>query len=195
MGTRLSDPAPYWSSPWFIRGLNCDKGCWQPPFRSTERNETLVGFSTAIAGKNLPVTATEVMVRLRQPPTVFPTAALLPNYFRFQILPRQTVAFGLTIMDDGDQMIGQRAEMVASRQPGAEERAAYERVIGDAIDGDAALFARMDYVDEAWRIVDSLRTLDTPVREYEPGTWGPSAQPGDIMPPGGWADPLMPEAR
>jgi sigma-B regulation protein RsbU (phosphoserine phosphatase) len=55
MGTRLSDPAPYWSSPWFIRGLNCDKGCWQPPFRSTERNETLVGFSTAIAGKNLPV--------------------------------------------------------------------------------------------------------------------------------------------
>jgi phosphoserine phosphatase RsbU/P len=55
MGSRLSDPEPYWSSPWFIRGLNCDNGCWQPPFRSTARNETLVGFSMAIPGKNLPV--------------------------------------------------------------------------------------------------------------------------------------------
>lgn len=55
MGSRLSDPEPYWSSPWFIRGLNCDSGCWQAPFRSEERNETLVGFSMAIPGKNLPV--------------------------------------------------------------------------------------------------------------------------------------------
>lgn len=55
MGSRLSDPEPYWSAPWFIRGLNCDSGCWQPPFRSAERNETLVGFSMAIPGKNLPV--------------------------------------------------------------------------------------------------------------------------------------------
>jgi sigma-B regulation protein RsbU (phosphoserine phosphatase) len=55
MGTRLSDPEPYWSSPWFIRGLNCDSGCWQAPFRSAERNETLVGYSMAIPGKNVPV--------------------------------------------------------------------------------------------------------------------------------------------
>jgi len=55
MGSRLSDPEPYWSSPWFIRGLNCDSGCWQAPFRSDERNETLVGFSMAIPGKTIPV--------------------------------------------------------------------------------------------------------------------------------------------
>jgi sigma-B regulation protein RsbU (phosphoserine phosphatase) len=55
MGSRLSDPEPYWSSPWFVRGLNCDTGCWQAPFRSAERNETLVGYSMAIPGKNLPV--------------------------------------------------------------------------------------------------------------------------------------------
>jgi sigma-B regulation protein RsbU (phosphoserine phosphatase) len=55
MGTRLSDPEPYWSSPWFIRGLNCDSGCWQAPFRSAERNETLVGYSMAIPGKTVPV--------------------------------------------------------------------------------------------------------------------------------------------
>ena len=55
MGSRLTDPEPYWSSPWFVRGLNCDAGCWQAPFRSAERNETLVGFSMAIPGKNVPV--------------------------------------------------------------------------------------------------------------------------------------------
>ena len=74
-------------------------------------------------------------------------------------------------------MIGQRAELVASRQPGADETAAYERVLGDALEGDATLFARMDYVEEAWRIVDPVRTMNTPVREYEPGTWGPADAP------------------
>ena len=145
------------------------------------------------AGKCLPVTATEVVVRLRQPPTVYPTAVRLPNYFRFQIMPRLTVAFGLTAMDDDDQMIGQRVELVASRQPGADERAAYDRVLTDALDGDATLFARMDYVEEAWRIVDPVRTMDNPVREYEPGTWGPAARPNDIEPPGGWANPTAGE--
>ena len=146
------------------------------------------------AGKNLPVTATEIVLRLRQPRTLFPSALPLPNYFRFQIMPRQTVAFGVTAMDDADQMIGRRAEVVASRQPGADERAAYERVLGDAIEGDATLFARMDYVEEAWRIVDSLRTMSSPVREYEPGSWGPAPRVEDIAPPGGWADPAMPGA-
>jgi glucose-6-phosphate 1-dehydrogenase len=146
------------------------------------------------AGKNLPVTATEIVLRLRQPRTLFPSALPLPNYFRFQIMPRQTVAFGITAMDDADQMIGRRAELVASRQPGADERAAYERVLSDAIAGDATLFARMDYVEEAWRIVDSLRTMNLPAREYEPGSWGPAPRVEDIAPPGGWADPAMQEA-
>jgi glucose-6-phosphate 1-dehydrogenase len=144
-------------------------------------------------GKCLPVTSTEVVVRLRRPPTVFPTAAPLPNYFRFRILPRLTIAFGVTAMDEDDRMIGQRAELVASRQPGADERAAYERVLSDALEGDAELFARMDYVEESWRIVDPVLKLNTPVREYEPGTWGPSASAGDIAPPGGWANPTVQE--
>jgi glucose-6-phosphate 1-dehydrogenase len=144
-------------------------------------------------GKCLPVTSTEVVMRLRRPPTVFPTAAPLSNYFRFRILPRQTIAFGVTVMDAADQMVGQRAELVASRQPGADERAAYERVLSDALAGDAALFARMDYVEEAWRIVDPVLAMNTPVREYEPGTWGPAAQAQDIAPPGGWANSTMEE--
>jgi glucose-6-phosphate 1-dehydrogenase len=144
-------------------------------------------------GKCLPVTSTEIVIRLRRPPTVFPTAAPLANYFRFRILPRQTIAFGVTVMDDADQMIGRRAELVASRQPGADERAAYERVLTDALSGDATLFARMDYVEEAWRIVDPLLTMNAPVREYEPGTWGPPARAEDIAPPGGWANSTIAE--
>jgi glucose-6-phosphate 1-dehydrogenase len=144
-------------------------------------------------GKCLPVTCTEIVVRLRRPPTVFPFALPLQNYFRFRILPRQTIAFGVTAMDEADRMIGRRAELVASRQPGADERAAYERVLGDALDGDATLFARMDYVEEAWRVVDPVLTMDTPVRDYEPGTWGPAHRPGDIGPPGGWANPTTGE--
>ena len=139
-------------------------------------------------GKCLPVTSTEVVIRLRQPPRVYPTAAALPNYFRFKIIPRQTIAFGFTVMDDADQMIGQRAELVASRQPGADEKAAYDRVLSDALAGDATLFARMDYVEEAWRIVDPVLAMKTPVREYEPGTWGPS-DASRLAPPGGWANP------
>ena len=145
------------------------------------------------AGKCLPVTCTEVLIRLRRPPKMFPTAAELPNYFRFQITPRTTVAFGVTAMDEADQMIGQRAELVASRQPGADEMAAYERVLSDALEGDATLFARMDYVEESWRIVDRVLAMGTPVREYEPGTWGPTARAQDIEPLGGWANPTINE--
>ena len=141
------------------------------------------------AGKCLPVTCTEVVVRLRRPPTDVPDRCCLPNYFRFRISPGQTVAFGVTAMDEADQMIGQRAELVASRQPGADEMDAYERVLGDAIEGDATLFARR--TTSKRRGASSIRVLamGTPVHEYEPGTWGPTARAQDIEPPGGWANP------
>jgi glucose-6-phosphate 1-dehydrogenase len=146
-------------------------------------------------GKYLPVTCTEVVARLRRPPTasLFPSAAPLPNYFRFQIIPRQMMAFGITVMDEADQMIGQRTELVASRSPGMDEKAAYERVLTEALEGDGALFARMDYVEESWRIVDPVLKANTPVREYEPGSWGPAAGAEDIAPAGGWANPAIQE--
>ena len=143
------------------------------------------------AGKSLAETRTEIMLRLRQPPVVYPTARPLPNYLRFVIHPQVTVAIGLTAMDPADQMIGQRAELVASRQAAPDEMAAYERVLTEALEGDATLFARMDYVEEAWRIVDPLQTLKTPVLPYEPGSWGPVDPANDIVPPGGWANPVM----
>jgi glucose-6-phosphate 1-dehydrogenase len=80
-------------------------------------------------------------------------------------------------------------EMVASRHPCPEEMEAYERVLGDAMAGDPGHFAREDYVEEAWRIVDPVLKADTPVLEYDKGTWGPSEADEKILPPGGWHNP------
>jgi glucose-6-phosphate 1-dehydrogenase len=143
------------------------------------------------AGKSLPVTCTEIVVRLRRPPTVFPTCSRAENYFRFRISPEVTGAFGLTVMDREEKMIGEQVELVASHHPDAEEMDAYGRVLGDAMAGDATLFAREDYVEEAWRIVDPVLKAGTPVYDYEPGTWGPAEVDKKVVPPGGWQNPTM----
>src|SRR5947209_4715263 len=124
-------------------------------------------------GKSLPVTCTEVVVRFRRPPALFPACCPSPNHFRFRVSPDVTLALGVTVMDREEKMTGQPAELLASRQPAAGEMDAYERVLGDALDGDPTLFAREDYVEEAWRIVDPVLKAATPVHEYEPNTWGP----------------------
>jgi glucose-6-phosphate 1-dehydrogenase len=143
------------------------------------------------AGKALPVTCTEVVVRLRRPPTIFPSCSPSPNYFGFRISPEVTMAFGVTVMDQEEKMIGQSVELLASRHPAAGEMDAYERVLGDAMEGDGTLFAREDYVEEAWRIVDPVLKSGTPVFEYEPKTWGPSEVDAQVTPPGGWQNPLV----
>jgi glucose-6-phosphate 1-dehydrogenase len=145
------------------------------------------------AGKLLPVTCTEIMVRLRRPPTVFLRSSPPPNYFRFRISPDVTSAFGMTIMDAEEKSIGESVELLASFHPGAGEKDAYERVLGDAIQGDATLFAREDYVEEAWRIVDPALKAGTPVYEYEPNTWGPSEVSKLDPVPGGWQNPTVTE--
>jgi glucose-6-phosphate 1-dehydrogenase len=141
------------------------------------------------AGKSLPATCTEVLVRFRRPPKVFATCAPTPNHFRFRISPINTIAFGLTVMDPDEQMTGEAVELPASHHPGHNEMDAYERLLGDAMAGDATLFAREDYVEEAWRIVDPVLRADTPVSEYEPGTWGPDGLDAKVSPPGGWQNP------
>jgi glucose-6-phosphate 1-dehydrogenase len=143
------------------------------------------------AGKSLPVTCTEVLVRLRLPPTVLKASALTNNYLRFRISPEVTIALGMTVLPPGEEMIGRNAEMVASRHPQPDEMDAYERVLGDAMVGDATLFARQDYVEEAWRIVDPLLKEVTPVYQYEPATWGPSEVDARVMPEGGWNNPTI----
>jgi glucose-6-phosphate 1-dehydrogenase len=94
-------------------------------------------------------------------------------------------------MDQKEKMIGEQVELLASHYPGAEETDAYERVLGDAMAGDATLFAREDYVEEAWRIVDPVLKADTPIYEYEPRSWGPSEVDQKVSPPGGWENPTV----
>ena len=97
---------------------------------------------------------------------------------------------GMTVMAPGEKLIGQPAEMMASPQRSAEEMDAYERVLGDAMSGDATLFAREDYVEEAWRIVDPLFKQSTPLYSYEPGSWGPK-EVERVTPSGGWHNPIV----
>jgi glucose-6-phosphate 1-dehydrogenase len=143
------------------------------------------------AGKHLPVTCTEVVVRLRQPPTMFHGFALESNYVRFRISPDVTIAIGANVIAPGQETVSQAAEMVGTQLPRADEMDAYERVLGDAMHGDATLFAREDYVEEAWRIVDPVLKAGTPVYEYEPGSWGPKEVEARVSPPGGWQSPTV----
>ena len=142
------------------------------------------------AGKCLPVTCTEVLIRMRRPPTVYPTCAAPPNHFRFRVSPDVTMALGATVMDDAERAVGQQVELMMSHHPGGSEPDAYERVLGDAMEGDTTLFAREDYVEEAWRIVDPVLAAATPVYEYDPGQWGPPEAQG-FAPPGGWNNPVV----
>jgi glucose-6-phosphate 1-dehydrogenase len=142
------------------------------------------------AGKNLPVTCTEVIGRFRKPPAVFPKSDLTRNYLRFRISPEMEIAAGTSVMGPTEAMKSEMVEMVASRHPCPEEMEAYERVLGDAMAGDASHFAREDYVEEAWRIVDPVLKAGTPVYEYDKGTWGPSEADQEILPQAGWHNPV-----
>lgn len=143
------------------------------------------------AGKCLPMTCTEVLVRLRRPPRIFPGCVGDANYFRFRITPDMAIAIGTTVMDAEHKMVGEPAELLAHQQTDPEEVDAYERVLSDALAGDRTLFAREDYVEEAWRIVDPVLTGETPVYDYEPGSWGPRQVEESILPAGGWHVPLL----
>ncbi len=142
------------------------------------------------AGKCLAVTCTEILVRLRQPPTMYEQYNLEPNYVRLRISPDIVLAFGLNVTSPVEESRSLLSELLVSRHPCAKEMEAYERVLGDAMAGDATLFAREDYVEEAWRIVDPALKAGTPVHQYEPKTWGP-AEVESVTPPGGWADPVV----
>ena len=143
------------------------------------------------AGKSLPVTSTEIVVRLRKPPTMFTGFDLQSNYFRMQINPDVTIALGCNTISSQSEATAGVVEMIASHHPDSHEVDAYERVLGDALSGDATLFAREDYVEEAWRIIDPALQAKTPVYAYEPNTWGPSEVELRVTPPGGWQSPKL----
>jgi glucose-6-phosphate 1-dehydrogenase len=141
------------------------------------------------AGKNLPVTCTEVLATFRKPPAAVTEGTLSQNHMRFRISPEMTIALGASVLGPGELMGSESVEIIASRHPSPQEMDAYERVLGDAMAGDATFFAREDYVEEAWRIVDPVLKASTPVFEYEKGSWGPSEAEQKVSPLGGWHNP------
>lgn len=143
------------------------------------------------AGKCLPVTCTEVLATFREAPTFLRGVALSRNYMRFRISPQMEIAVGTVVMGSSEAMEGQAMEMVATSGPCPGEMEAYERMLGDAMAGDSSHFARQDYVEEAWRIVDPILDPETPLFGYERNTWGPSQADELLSPPGGWRNPQL----
>ena len=142
-------------------------------------------------GKRLPITANEVMVELKHPPqTVFDDVRLQhPNYFRFRLSPDVLISAGARVKSPGEAMTGENVELMTHRQAG-DSMSPYERLLGDAIRGDASLFARYDSVEEAWRIVDPVLGNRIPLAEYEPDTWGPAEANRIIADGGHWHNPV-----
>ena len=143
------------------------------------------------AGKNLPVTCTEILVRLKRSPTVYGSIAKGFDYLRARISPDLLFAFGMNMMAPGEEMEAVPTEIPWSQSPGIDEKDAYERVLTAAMQGDTSLFARQDYVEEAWRIVDPYLKTESPVFEYQPNTWGPEEVDQQLNPAGGWNNPSL----
>jgi len=126
------------------------------------------------AGKRLPTTATEVLVELRRPARIVfdePDPGD-PNALRFTLSPDVALALRARAKVPGELMVGEDVELVA-RDHHLDEMPPYERLLGDAMRGDPALFTREDTVEAAWKIVEPILGDTTPLHPYEPGTWGP----------------------
>jgi glucose-6-phosphate 1-dehydrogenase len=148
------------------------------------------------AGKCLPITATQVMVDLKCPPVAIfdEIKPAQSNYFRFRLSPEVVISAGARVKRPGEEMVGDAVELVA-RHSLVGEKSPYERLLGDAIRGDASLFTRDDGVEAAWRVVDPILHSPVPVEEYEPGTWGPAAACAVVAGEEGWHDPKPEETR
>ena len=142
-------------------------------------------------GKRLPVTATEVMATFRRPPQRLFDEELPPraNYLRFRLGPdRVAIALGARVKAPGEAMSGRETELFACNS-NADEMTPYERLLGDAMRGDATLFARQDSVEVSWEIVDALLASGPQAEPYDSGTWGPTAADRMVERYGGWYDP------
>lgn len=146
------------------------------------------------AGKSLAMTCTEVTIELNNPPQVVfkEPPPKMGNTLRFRLNPHVTISLGARAKVPGDKMIGAPVDLTFLDRPeqGTGERMdAYERLLGDAMLGDATLFARQDVVEAAWAIVDPVIHGPSPMYEYEPGSWGPKEADALVEEVGGWNTP------
>ena len=148
------------------------------------------------AGKCLPVTATEVLVQFKRPDRAVldESVGAMDTYCRFRFSPEVVLALGTMVKKPGELMVGETIELIAHHQPSG-EMAPYERLLSDAKNGDATLFARQDSVETSWRILDPILANPTPLYEYDPNTWGPAEADKLLTPEGGWHNPKEKEAE
>ena len=143
------------------------------------------------AGKSLKMTVTEVLVEFKLPPQVVFHEPIpsVGNYVRLRLGPQVAIAVGARAKQPGESMSGRDVELSVVEQPAEGSLGDYERLLGDAIAGDATLFARQDVVEAAWAIVDPLIPNPGPTFEYEPGSWGPPQADRLVADVGGWNTP------
>ncbi len=146
------------------------------------------------SGKCLPVSMGEVLVQLKPPPQRLfadsAPSAERANYVRFRFSPNSVVALAARVKHVGKEFVGiQRELSLLDHQPGQETP--YERLLGDAMAGDGALFTREDAVEAAWTVVDRVLKSPRPARRYAPGSWGPAEADALIAKAGGWHDPRL----
>jgi glucose-6-phosphate 1-dehydrogenase len=148
------------------------------------------------SGKYLPDTATEILVELKPPPQKLFADATNPatrsNYLRFRVSPNAAVALAARVKRAGEEFIGDQRELYLSEEQTGEETP-YERLLGDAMKGDGALFTREDAVEAAWAAVDRVLKHHHRVRPYKRGTWGPKEADTLIAADGGWHNPSAEE--
>jgi glucose-6-phosphate 1-dehydrogenase len=168
---------------------------------SDSQTETFVGLKVEIdswrwagvpffvrAGKGLAATLTEAVIEFQEPPRMlFADDQRVPhaNTLHFRMKPDYLIGLSMQAKLPGERLVSHEVDLAVQTEQelGVEGPEAYERLLGDALEGDQRLFARQDGVEEAWRIVDPAASAAAPVEIYQRGTWGPTSAT-DLIGPG-----------
>jgi glucose-6-phosphate 1-dehydrogenase len=133
------------------------------------------------------------VVRFKPPPqNLFADSATSEgaNYLRFHLSPNSSIALAARVKRDGKAFIGEQREFTfleASRAA----HSPYERLLTDAMNGDAALFSREGAIEAAWAVVEPVMSAYPAAIPYAPGSWGPAAADHFTAADGGWQNPQI----
>jgi glucose-6-phosphate 1-dehydrogenase len=140
-------------------------------------------------GKNLPVTSTQIVARLRETPPVFSESVTPQNYIRFRLSPDPLIAIGASVKEAGERLRGCMTELTVDQKNSGLDLLPYEELLDDAACGNPIWFAREDYVELSWKLLDDVLSNRPEVRPYDPGSWGPAYANRLTEDIGGWVDP------